>query len=613
MSNNLFKGVVKLSQEQFDTLKSTGTLTVNGETITYSPDDTVYAVGDNISEQVSNNTSDIEQLQTDISSLETELTNKLDKNQGVENVGKFLGIDNTGDTLPLDLPKTGIIQLIGTEDNPVNLYTDTEIGQIYGVSGYVWREPNGTSNSAKFNTSVIYFRRLNDQVGIISDLILSSNGTSGNMGGTQISFNTNAESTDYVLGEIIVYNKYANLNINDSTGGNSIQNFYAPTTSGTAGQILQSNGYRNAPTWVDLEIGSGGTIITVGTEQVDTLTFTNDPQTQLNTLSNNKVDKEDGKGLSTNDYTTAEKDKLSGIEAGAQVNPTSLSELAEDSTHRLVTDAEKSTWNSKSDFSGSYNDLTDKPTIPTDNSQLTNGAGYVTNADVTSAVATKTAVNVNGMLQQTLNFDSDPQTQIDNLTNKGIAVYIDEGATSITQEQLEILQADDSNYIVYGQLVFYVSQIGPNNSIRFYINISSRSQVRYIYITSGGHLEVRNLDLPYILENNEITTTTTTQNVSSSTNNYVRLGNNLLIQWGHAYCGRDTNMTLTFGYPFADANYSIVVMNGDSSAWAAYLNGFKLEGSEGGGSGIGKTSTGCTITQYNYANNFEWIAIGRWE
>ena len=224
-----------------------------------------------------------------------------------------------------------------------------------------------------------------------------------------------------------------------------------------------------------------------------------------------------------------------------------------------------------------------------------------------------TVVNINNVPQSTVNFSSDPQTQIDNLNNKGIAVYIDEGATSITQEQLEILQADDSNYIVYGQHVFYVSQIGPNNSLRIYINTSSPPTLRYIYISSAGTLEARELDLSYILENNEITTTTTTQNVSSNTNNYVRIGNNLLIQWGHAYCGRDTNMTLTFGYPFADANYSIVVMNGDSSAWAAYLNGFKLEGSEGGGSGIGKTSTGCTITQYNYANNFEWIAIGRWE
>lgn len=34
----------------------------------------------------------------------------------------------------------------------------------------------------------------------------------------------------------------------------------------------------------------------------------------------NKVDKESGKGLSSNDYTTADKNKLSGIEAGAEVN-----------------------------------------------------------------------------------------------------------------------------------------------------------------------------------------------------------------------------------------------------------------------------------------------------
>jgi hypothetical protein len=44
--------------------------------------------------------------------------------------------------------------------------------------------------------------------------------------------------------------------------------------------------------------------------------------------------------------------------------PDSLSDLSDDSTHRLVTDAEKTAWNGKSDFSGSYNDLTDKPTIP---------------------------------------------------------------------------------------------------------------------------------------------------------------------------------------------------------------------------------------------------------
>lgn len=47
--------------------------------------------------------------------------------------------------------------------------------------------------------------------------------------------------------------------------------------------------------------------------------------------------------------------------------PTLLSQLSDDATHRTVTDSEKETWNSKSSFSGSYTDLTDKPTIPTVN------------------------------------------------------------------------------------------------------------------------------------------------------------------------------------------------------------------------------------------------------
>ena len=46
--------------------------------------------------------------------------------------------------------------------------------------------------------------------------------------------------------------------------------------------------------------------------------------------------------------------------------PTNLSELSEDVTHRTVSDTEKQTWNNKSDFSGSYNDLSNKPNIPSE-------------------------------------------------------------------------------------------------------------------------------------------------------------------------------------------------------------------------------------------------------
>ena len=58
--------------------------------------------------------------------------------------------------------------------------------------------------------------------------------------------------------------------------------------------------------------------------------------------------------------------------------PTTLAELSDDTTHRVVTDTEKETWNSKSNFSGSYNDLTNKPDIPSKTSDLTNDSGYIT-------------------------------------------------------------------------------------------------------------------------------------------------------------------------------------------------------------------------------------------
>ena len=81
----------------------------------------------------------------------------------------------------------------------------------------------------------------------------------------------------------------------------------------------------------------------------------------------NKVDKVSGKGLSTNDYTTVEKQKLANIEAGAEVNDvnsvngkTGAVVLDSDDisdtnkTHKFVTTDEKATWNGKQD---TINDL----------------------------------------------------------------------------------------------------------------------------------------------------------------------------------------------------------------------------------------------------------------
>lgn len=68
------------------------------------------------------------------------------------------------------------------------------------------------------------------------------------------------------------------------------------------------------------------------------------------------------------------------------------------STKPFVTQAEKTAWNNKSDFSGDYNDLTNKPTIPTvptNVSDFTNDAGYITSGDAASQIEEAVSGKVN--------------------------------------------------------------------------------------------------------------------------------------------------------------------------------------------------------------------------
>lgn len=104
-----------------------------------------------------------------------------------------------------------------------------------------------------------------------------------------------------------------------------------------------------------------------------TSTSTTDPLSanQGRILNTNKVDKVAGKGLSENDYTTLEKDKLAGIAEGAEVNVNAdWNAISGDAQilHRPVL-ADVAT-------SGSYTDLSDKPSIPSKTSDLTKDDVY---------------------------------------------------------------------------------------------------------------------------------------------------------------------------------------------------------------------------------------------
>lgn len=90
-----------------------------------------------------------------------------------------------------------------------------------------------------------------------------------------------------------------------------------------------------------------------------------------------KVDKVDGKGLSTNDYTSDEKTKLSGIASGAQVNV--LEGIQKNGTAVTIT-------NKIANIS-----------VPTKTSDITNDSGFITSADVPEgAAASTTTPKMNG-------------------------------------------------------------------------------------------------------------------------------------------------------------------------------------------------------------------------
>lgn len=82
-------------------------------------------------------------------------------------------------------------------------------------------------------------------------------------------------------------------------------------------------------------------------ELADAISSNSDLMTALNAAIGNKVDKVTGKQLSTEDFTTEEKTKLAGLSNYTHPSTHAASMITEDSTHRFVTDTEKSTWNSK--------------------------------------------------------------------------------------------------------------------------------------------------------------------------------------------------------------------------------------------------------------------------
>lgn len=127
----------------------------------------------------------------------------------------------------------------------------------------------------------------------------------------------------------------------------------------------------------NITIDQEGSILTISVEEgtVDYKDLENKPTINNVELSGNKSSSDLGLQPAGN-YLTEETDPIFSASASAGIT-------SEDITN----------WNNKSDFSGDYNDLENKPTIPvvpTNVSAFTNDAGYTTN------IGTITSVKMNG-------------------------------------------------------------------------------------------------------------------------------------------------------------------------------------------------------------------------
>lgn len=227
-----------------------------------------------------------------------------------------------------------------------NAYTDSKIDALIGEGASITLDTIGEISSA-----------IEDNQDAI-DLLNSAIANKANV----IDLNTHASDTELHITDVErnIWNAKSDFsgNYNDLTNKPSI-----PSVNGLASEDYVDE---KVGTITVESIGALPNTTVIPTVPTNVSAFANDVGYLTEHQSLN--------GLATETYVDTQIDRID--------IPNALSDLTTDSTHRVVTDAEKAVWNAKSNFSGSYNDLTDKPSIPSI-------SGLATEAYVDEAVSTK--------------------------------------------------------------------------------------------------------------------------------------------------------------------------------------------------------------------------------
>ena len=166
-----------------------------------------------------------------------------------------------------------------------------------------------------------------------------------------------------------------------------------------------------------------------------------------------KVDKVTGKSL----ISDSEIERLSTLKnyddteiknsLNSKANKTDLHSHSNKSVLDGITTSKITEWNNKSNFSGNYNDLTNKPTIPTKTSQLTNDSGFITT--IPSEYVTDSELNSKGYLTTHQNLSpyakkTDLPTIVQEIGDSETAVMSQKAVTAFVKETISNYQPPES-------------------------------------------------------------------------------------------------------------------------------------------------------------------------
>lgn len=227
-------------------------------------------------------------------------TNGTDGSNGVDGVGITSATINGSGHLLLTLSNSTVLDagyVVGPAGTDGVDGTDGTNG-VDGADGVDGRSITGASVNGSGHLILTFSDSTQADVGLVvgADGLNGSDGTDGAPGADGANGADGAPGVDGSDGRGI-----ASMAID---GSNHLIITYTDTTTEDAGVIPGAGG---AAAWGAI----GGTLT---------------DQTDLVAALAEKVDTETGKGLSSNDYTTTEQTKLSGIEAGAQVNAAAVSQ-----------------------------------------------------------------------------------------------------------------------------------------------------------------------------------------------------------------------------------------------------------------------------------------------